>query len=67
MNSSDSKARVIRDEEINPLKKLRAAHKRKVTIKIKTLNQQLDNDELDNSLYKSQLKDIEKERDSIRL
>ena len=51
--------------EIAALRKLRATLKRKVTIRLKTLNQQLTDKLLDHSLYKSQLQDIEVDRSGI--
>ena len=55
------------EKEITSLRRLRATFKSKVTIKLKTLNQQYVDNILDSSLYKSQLKDIEHERDNIRI
>ena len=52
-------------EEISPLRKYRGIHKRKIALKLKTLTQQFNDEEL-TPLYRLNLKDINSEKDSIK-
>ncbi len=56
----------VKENDISPLRRLRAAHKRKVSIKLNSLNEQLDEGVLDKALYEAQLAYIEQEREKIR-